>query len=218
MANEQRAMDRDQVIISVSGIRGVIGRGLTPELAATFAAALGTYLQGSRIVLSRDGRPSGDMLRHAVLAGLLSAGCDVEDIGIAPTPTCGLAIQRLSAAGAVQITASHNPAEWNGLKLFAADGRVLPAAEGNKVQSLFGARLLRRVAWNELGNVTERRHAEDWHRDRVLQLVDVTRIRARGFQTLLDANGGAGGPLGRQLLETFQAAPICHACDADGLF
>src|SRR5262249_45389474 len=103
MANEQRAMDRDQVIISVSGIRGVIGRGLTPELAATFAAALGTYLQGSRIVLSRDGRPSGVMLRHAVLAGLLSAGCDVQDIGGAATPTWGLTGRRLCAARVIQI-------------------------------------------------------------------------------------------------------------------
>ena len=111
MANEQRAVDRDQVIVSVSGIRGVIGRGLTPELAATFAAALATYARGGRVVLSRDGRPSGVMLRHAALAGLLSAGCDVQDIGVAPTPTCGLAIRRLHAAGGIQITASHNPAE-----------------------------------------------------------------------------------------------------------
>jgi phosphomannomutase len=208
----------DDLIVSVSGVRGIVGRGLTPEVVSTFGAALGAATAGGKIVLCRDGRPSGGMLRHAVLAGLLSAGCDVEDIGVAPTPTCGLAVQRLHAAGAIQITASHNPAEWNGLKLFGADGRVLPASEGEKIKALFDSRNLRRVAWNELGNVTERRHAEDWHRDRVLQLVDVTRIRSRGFRTLLDANGGAGGPLGRRLLEAFQAESICQACDADGFF
>src|SRR5689334_24732151 len=126
----------ERVIVSVSGVRGVVGGGLTPELAARFAAALGTVTGGARVVLGRDGRPSGAMLRHAVLAGLLGSGCDVEDVGVAPTPTCGLAVRRLKAAGGVQITASHNPAPWNGLKLFGPDGRVLPAAEGARIKAI----------------------------------------------------------------------------------
>src|SRR3954464_3700647 len=91
------------VIVSVSGVRGIIGRGLTPELACRFAAALGAHLNGGRVVLSRDGRPSGSTLRHGVVAGFLAAGCAVEDIGIAPTPTVGLAVRQLQAAGAIQI-------------------------------------------------------------------------------------------------------------------
>jgi phosphomannomutase len=208
----------NDLIVSVSGIRGVVGRGLTPEAAVAFAAALGTYTQGGRVVLSRDGRPSGTLLRHAVLAGLLAAGCDVQDLGVTPTPTCGFAVRRLQAAGGIQITASHNPAEWNGLKLFGPGGGVLTAAEGKKVQTLFEAGTFQWVAWDRLGNVTERREAEDWHRDRVLELVDVTRIRARQLLTFLDANGGAGGPLGRRLLEAFQSRPVCHGCYADGFF
>jgi phosphomannomutase len=206
------------LIVSVSGIRGIIGPGLTPEVATTFAAALGTYVQGGPVVLSRDGRPSGLLLRHAVLAGLLSAGCDVHDLGVASTPTFGLAIRRLEAAGGVQITASHNPAPWNGLKLFGPEGRVLTAAEGRQVQGLFETREFRRASWSELGTATERRQADDWHRDRVLELVDVPRIRAAGLRPFLDANGGAGGPLGRRLLEAFQCRPVCHGCDADGFF
>ena len=77
------------LIVSVSGIRSIVGEGLTAEAALAFAAALGTHVQGGRVLLSRDGRPSGKVLRHAVLAGLLGAGCDVEDLDIAPTPTCG---------------------------------------------------------------------------------------------------------------------------------
>src|SRR5262245_27215539 len=206
------------LIVSVSGIRGIVGDGLTPEVAVAFAAALGTHLQGGLVVLGRDGRPSGTVLRHAVLAGLLGAGCDVADLGVAPTPTCGLAVRRLQAAGAIQITASHNPAPWNGLKLFGPDGRVLSAGEGQKIQALFEKTPFRRAAWNALGNVTECRHAEDWHRDQVLQLVDVVRIRAAGLRTFLDANGGAGGPLGRRLLEAFQTQPVCQGCHADGFF
>jgi phosphomannomutase len=206
------------LIVSVSGVRGVVGRGLTPEVAASFAAALGTATGGGRIVLSRDGRPSGDMLRHAVLAGLLAAGCEVHDLGVAPTPTCGLAVRRLQAAGGVQITASHNPADWNGLKLFGPDGAVLTAAAGQRLKALFDAGDFRRVPWNELGTLTECRKADDWHRDRVLELVDVPHIRARGLRAFLDANGGAGGPLGRRLLEAFQCRPVCLGCHADGIF
>src|SRR5262249_43779841 len=125
------------LIVSVSGIRGVVGRSLTPAAATAFAAALGTATQGGPIVLSRDGRPSGDMLRHAVIAGLLATGCEVRDIGVASTPPFGVAIRRLQAAGGVQITASHNPAEWNGLKLFNRDGMVLPPTEGQCIQALF---------------------------------------------------------------------------------
>jgi phosphomannomutase len=211
-------MDRQQLIVSVSGIRGIIGQGLTPQKATVFAAALATFTGGGKIVVSRDGRPSGDMLRHAVLAGLLSAGCEVADLSVAATPTCGLAVRRLQAAGAIQITASHNPAPWNGLKLFGNDGRVLPAADGGRVQEIFESGALREVAWDQLGQVTECRHADDWHRDRVLELVDVTRIRARQFRTFLDANGGAGGPLGRTLLDAFQARPVCQGAEAHGFF
>jgi phosphomannomutase len=211
-------MNHQQLIVSVSGIRGVVGQGLTPQKATAFAAALATFARGGKIVLSRDGRPSGDMLRHAVLAGLLSAGCEVADLGVAATPTCGLAVRRLQAAGAIQVTASHNPAPWNGLKLFGADGRVLPAADGRRVQEIFESGAVREAAWNELGRVNECRHADDWHRDRVLELVDVTRIRARQFRTFLDANGGAGGPLGRALLDAFQARPVSLGAEADGCF
>src|SRR5437879_2290550 len=127
----------NDLIVSVSGIRGIVGQGLTAETALAFASALGTHLDGGRIVLSRDGRASGGMLRHAVLAGLLEAGCEVRDLGVAPTPTVGLAVRQLKAGGAIQITASHNPPEWNGLKLFDSRGRILSAFEGQLLRDRF---------------------------------------------------------------------------------
>jgi phosphomannomutase len=210
-------MDND-LIVSVSGIRGIVGQGLTPDAVLAFAAALGTHVRGGKVVLSRDGRPSGSVLRHAVLAGLLGAGCEVHDLAVAPTPTFGLAVKRLGAAGGVQITASHNPAPWNGLKLFGPDGGVLSPDEGKQVKAVFDGGAFRRAAWDHLGLLVEERRALDWHRQRVLELVDVVRIRARGLTAFLDANGGAGGPLGRKLLEAFQCRPVCQACDADGFF
>jgi phosphomannomutase len=206
------------LIVSVSGIRGVVGQGLTPQAALAFAAALGAHTGGGAIVVSRDGRPTGVMLRHAVLAGLLAAGCEVHDLGVAPTPTVGLAVHTLNAAGAVQVTASHNPAPWNGLKLFGPDGRVLSAAEGRKVAALFEAGAGRAVAANEVGSVRHYRQAEEVHSDRVLHLVDGARIRAGRFKALLDGNGGSGGSLGRRLLHSLAVEAVCQGCDADGFF
>jgi phosphomannomutase len=206
------------LIVSVSGIRGIVGEGLTAEAATAFAAALGTWAKGGQVVLSRDGRPSGAMLRHAVLAGLLGTGCSVADIGVAPTPTFGRAVRQLGAAAGVQITASHNPAPWNGLKLFGPEGAVLPPEEGRRVQELFDARAFRHARWDNLGSVTECRDALAWHLRRVLELVDADAVRARRLCVFLDANGGAGGPLGAMLLEELQTKPILHACGADGVF
>jgi phosphomannomutase len=217
--DREERMDTDAgLIVSVSGIRGIVGQGLTPEAALRFARAFAAHGGGGRIVLARDGRPSGAMLRHAVLSGLLASGCEVHDLAVAPTPTVGLTVRTLHAAGGIQITASHNPAPWNGLKLFGADGRVLPADQGRAVQRLFESSSARGVPFGELGTVQDYHRAEELHRDRVFQLIDVPRIRAAGLKALLDGNGGAGGPLGRKLLRALQVETTCHGCDADGFF
>jgi phosphomannomutase len=206
------------LIVSVSGIRGIVGESLTPAATLAFAQALGGHTGGGKMVVSRDGRPSGIMLRHAVLAGLTAAGCEVHDIGVAATPTVGLAVRHLQAAGGIQITASHNPAPWNGLKLFGPDGRVLSAAEGRKVQARFESGEGRHVPWDAVGRVRDYREAEELHCKRVLERIDVQRIRAAGLRAFLDANGGAGGPLGRRLLQALQVQTTGRGDEADGVF
>jgi phosphomannomutase len=206
------------LIVSISGIRGIIGKSLTPGTALAFASVLGGHTGGGKMVVSRDGRPSGIMLRHAVLAGLAAAGCDVHDIGVAPTPTVGLAVRHLQAAGGIQITASHNPAPWNGLKLFGPDGRVLSAAAGRKVQARFESGEARYVPWDAVGTVRDYREAEELHCNRVLEQIDVSRIRTAGLRAFLDANGGAGGSLGRRLLQALRIETTCCGGEADGVF
>ena len=110
------------------------------------------------------------------------------------------------------------PAPWNGLKLFGHDGAVLPPAEGKKVQAIYEQQAFRRAIWSEVGQSSDCAQALDWHRDRVLQLVDVERIRARRFRVLLDANGGAGGPLGLRLLQYLNCLTTPLGCEADGNF
>jgi phosphomannomutase len=127
-------------------------------------------------------------------------------------------VRHLQAAGGIQITASHNPAEWNGLKLFGADGAVLTAAEGLKVKSLFDRQAFRLAPADGLGTLTANGQGESWHRQRVLELADVTSIRSRKISVFLDANGGAGGPLGKSLLEALGCPIAVQGATADGVF
>jgi phosphomannomutase len=211
-------MPASDLIVSVSGIRGVIGDSLTPEPAGRFAAALGTFLHGGKVVLSRDSRPSGDMLKHAVLSGLLSVGCTVEDIGIAATPTVGIAVRQLHAAGAIQITASHNPAPWNGLKMFGSDGAVLPAALGQQVKMIYDSQAFHRATWDKLGSVRIPPGPDDDHLRLVLDNVSPSKIATGGFRVFLDANAGAGGPLGLKLLGELGCEVVQFGCEPDGHF
>lgn len=210
--------DSADLIVSVSGIRGIVGQSLTPQVALTFAEALAAHTGGGKVVLCRDGRPSGMMLRHAVLAGLEAGGCQVLDLGIQPTPTCGFAVRRLEARGGIQITASHNPAQWNGLKLFGPDGAVLSAELGQQITERFQARAFSRVSFDKLNPAVSVPDAGTWHRDHVLAQVDAERIRAARLKVFVDANGGAGGPLARSLLERLGCRLSELGCTADGVF
>ncbi len=188
-------------IVSISGIRGVVGDGLDPQFLVEFGCALGTLIDGGTVVLSRDGRSSGHMIRHAVLAGLTATGCRVLDAGVAPTPTCGVLVTDLKADAGLQITASHNPAEWNGLKPFGPDGAVFDEQQGARLLELLEARRFRLVRWGELGEVEALTDVAGPHVDRVLSLVDVEAIRRRRFRVVLDCNHGAGAVGGPALLE-----------------
>jgi phosphomannomutase len=206
------------LMVSVSGVRGVVGRGLTAEVAARFAAAFGSTVAGKTVVVSRDGRPSGEMLRHAVVAGLLEVGCTVEDIGIAPTPTCGFAVRQLKAAGAIQITASHNPAPWNGLKMFGPDGAVLSAEKGAVIRGLYEANDFPRARWNTIGGSRVPSDVQADHARAVLDSVSVALVASRVFRVVLDANAGAGGPLGTQLLQDLGCEVVQFGCEPTGEF
>lgn len=191
-----------ELIVSVSGVRGIVGHSLNPDDGVRFGLAYGNFLgDGKTVLLSRDGRPSGWMLGHAVTAGLLAAGCRVRDMGIAPTPTVGVAVRTHSAGGAVQITASHNPAPWNGLKLFGPDGAVLPPAPGLAIKERFLNAEFQRVGWDRLGKPESLAGTETVHAELAASLANREAVRQAGFRVLLDGNGGSGGPTGLRLLE-----------------
>ena len=113
------------LMISVSGVRGIVGDGLTPDVAVKFAQAYGSTFGPGPVVVGRDSRATGDMVKYAIWSGLISVGCDVIDIGIAPTPTTQIATEKHENVGGIIITASHNPREWNALKLLSPEGLFL---------------------------------------------------------------------------------------------
>jgi phosphomannomutase len=205
-------------ILSISGLRGVIGNGLDPEYLTRFAAALGTMFEGGTVVLSRDGRSTGEMIKHAVVSGLLATGCKVLDAGIATTPTCGVLVQHHGAAGGLQITASHNPIQWNGLKPFSVAGSVFDRVTGERLLSLLESQAFRYVTWDKLGTVETLTDPAGPHIDRSLRLVDVNRIKARKFKVVLDCNHGSGAVATPRLLEQLGCDVTVLGGIADGRF
>ena len=209
-----------KLMVSVSGIRGIIGQGLTPEVMLHFAQAFGTYVQGGKVVLGRDSRVSGDMLKKAVVSGLLSVGCDILDIGVCPTPTTQLAVETHQAKGGIMITASHNPIMWNGLKLIGADGLFLDAEQGETVVALSRNKQFTFAEWDNIGIVLPYTKAVDEHLEAILNLdyLDVAKIKERKFKVVLDCICGAGVEMVPQLLLELGCTIIPLNCEATGLF
>ena len=195
-------------IISVSGLRGIVGESLDPTLAIRFVAAYVAELdhQGlaGPLVVSRDGRATGSMLAAAIHSGINAMGRDVIYADVAATPTTGVLVRELQAAGGIQISASHNPPPYNGIKLFGRDGRVITAGEGQAVIGRYREFAVGELPWKshaEIGTWQHQAETTTAHLEKVLATVDVDLIRSRKFKVVLDSNHGAGGVLGRKLLE-----------------
>jgi phosphomannomutase len=212
------ANNRPEPIISVSGLRGIIGESLTPDLAARYVAAFSDELAEGPVVLTRDGRESGPMLVHAIKAALIACGRQVLDADVAATPTTGVLVKSLGASGGIQISASHNPPEYNGIKLFGSDGRVINAERGARVKKAY---LEGRSDWVPVAELGKEASIEDphlAHLETVLATVDVDAIRRRSFKVLLDSNHGAGSLLGQRLLEALGCQVVVLGAVPDGQF
>jgi len=215
-----------ELMISVSGIRGVVGLALTPEITLKFARAYGTFCrQGKespnkrpKVLVARDTRPSGAMFHHAVLAGLLDTCCEVIDLGIAATPTLQLAIFYHQADGAVAITASHNPQEWNALKFFQPNGMYLNKEKGEEFLAVVEKGEFTRSRWDTLGTWQEDTEATRRHLDRIETLVDVTAIRRRKLKVALDCCNGAASVISPLLLRELGCERVLINCDLSGHF
>lgn len=192
------------LIKSISGIRGTIGgasgENLTPLDIVKFTAAYATFIKESlriarpRIVLGRDARISGDMVHRVITGTLLGMGCDVTDIGMATTPTTEIAVVKENAQGGIIITASHNPKQWNALKLLNNKGEFLNAQEGERILHLVDTEKFLFSAVDDLGKVTQKQYLHE-HIQSILSLdlVDAQAIKAANFRVAIDSVNSVGG-------------------------
>jgi phosphomannomutase len=211
------ATDSEPLIVSVSGLRGVVGGALTADVAVRYVAAFAATLPPGPIVIGRDGRSSGPALSAAIVEHLVAAGRDVIDCGPAATPTVGIVVRERAAAGGIQISASHNPAKYNGLKLFSAAGRVLPAAAGREVLARYEAGPTPPAPSNRRGTI-ERFDGSTAHVRLVAATVDVAAIRRHRPRVWLDSGHGAGSCVARPLLAHLGCDLVLEGGEPDGLF
>jgi phosphomannomutase len=204
--------------ISISGVRGVVGDSLTPALLTRFAQAFGTYTGSGTVVVGRDTRTSGEMVRQAVIAGLLSSGCRVVDLDICPVPTVQLAVRHRRAQGGIAITASHNPAEWNALKFIGSDGLFLGAGTARELLDIYHQGEYVKVAGADMRSVERMTDGLDLHLKTILDAVGPLPAGPRRLRVALDACNGAGALIAPRLLEALGVDVVPINITPDGLF
>jgi phosphomannomutase len=212
------------LMVSISGIRGIVGESLTPEAVVRYASAFGVYCArahpgGGPVVLGRDGRITGGMITDLVASTLRARGLDVVALGICPTPTVQLAVEGMHAAGGIAVTASHNPVQWNGLKFMASTGMFLNGEENRAFWALAGDPAPY-ASWDHLGGFREDGTWLDRHIDAVLSLpcIDPDVIRRKKFRVVLDCVNAAGGVIVPRLLDRLGCDVIRMNCDVSGIF
>lgn len=218
------------LIKSISGIRGTIGgrpeNNLTPVDTVKFASAYGSYMQSQSkdtqltIVIGRDARISGEMIQNLVMQTLIGMGIDIIDLGLSTTPTVEMAVVDKKAQGGIILTASHNPKQWNALKLLDAQGEFLDAAAGAKILSLAETEDFNFAEVDHLGQIKQDKTAIDRHIQAVLAhpLIDLPAINAAGFTAVVDGVNSTGGIAVPALLEALGVKCFPLYCDPTGHF
>ena len=220
------------LIKSISGIRGTIGGkvgdNLTPVDAVKFASAYGTWLKNTngkddrnlKVVVGRDARISGPMIHNLVVNTLVGLGIDVVDLGLSTTPTVEVAVPLESADGGIILTASHNPKQWNALKLLNEKGEFLNGIEGEKILQIAEAEAFYFSDVDSLGEIVENDAYMDIHIDEVLNLslVDVAAVKAAKFKVVVDGVNSSGGIIIPKLLELMGVEVVKLYCEPNGHF
>lgn len=208
------------LMVSISGIRGLIGDGLEPEVIVKYTSAYAQFIGSGTVVVGRDSRISGEMVRSIVCGTLTAKGINVIDIGVCPTPTVQYTVKTLNAQGGIAISASHNPNEWNALKLLNATGQFMTPDENVKLQEIISNFNPVYKTWDKLGTYSLYKEGLERHKKDVLALpiLNVEAIRKRNFKVLLDCVNGAGYTVIPQLLRDLGCTVIERNCESTGIF
>ncbi len=189
--------------IGASGVRGIVGESLTPQLVTSFSAAFGNYCGAGTILIGTDPRPSREMVKQAAVAGLLSVGCTPVDAGIVPLPALMLHVRLAGAFGGIYVSAGHNPIEWNALRFIGSDGIVLRPNQSAELTDLYHQGVFSRVGAQEIADARVDDSTAARHRDAVLRVVDGDAIRTRRFKVAVDCCNGAASLATPSLLRAF---------------
>jgi len=208
-----------KLMISVSGIRGIYGESLTPDLAVKFAAKFGLICGGGKIVIGRDSRTTGEALMHAIVSGLLSVGCDVVNLGIVATPTVLLAVEESNASGGLAITASHNPQNWNAFKLVDQNGMFFFPERSEAYKASLETPITY-ANWDQMGKYEEDFDATERHLKKILNIpyLDIDKIKNKKFKVVIDSVNGAGGLISPLLLKRLGCEVIEMNSEPSGHF
>jgi len=202
--------------ISISGIRGIVGQSLTPQLLIKFSEAFSTYIGGGKIAVGSDTRPTATMVRNAVFAGLLSCGASPLNVGVLPIPSLQIFTKEKNLDGAISITASHNPIEWNALKLIRKGGHFLYPFEAEELLDVYYQGRFQRVSNPD--KIEQETDPFSIHQDKILKLIDTDMIRQKKIRVVVDPCGGAASPFVKGFLEALGAEVICLNCELTGRF
>ncbi len=207
------------LMVSISGIRGIIGDGLDADVLVKFTSAFADFISKGKIVLGRDARISGEMVNSIVTGTLLAKGLDVIDIGICPTPTVQYTVKKLKASGGIAISASHNPNEWNALKLLNSTGQFMSPDENKILMQILDSPKQGYKTWKNLGKRIIADGVKEHVKDVLsLDYIDVKKIRKRKFKVLADCVNGAGAYVIPDLLRKFGCEVIEMNCEKTGIF
>ncbi|MHC5083126.1 MAG: phosphoglucosamine mutase [Planctomycetota bacterium] len=214
-----------ELIIGISGMRGLIGENLFPETAASYGCAFGAFLKQRHaghekltVAIGRDSRPSGQMIFSAVAAGLAASGVDIVDLGICSTPGVGIMLRKLNCQGGVVITASHNPTAYNGIKLLLENGIAPPKEMAEQIIQMYHDRQFDLTDAMDCGHIAVNNQTHQIHVDKTLALIDQASIIDKKYKVVLDSVNGAGGPGGVMLLKALGCEIVEMNIDPTGLF
>jgi phosphomannomutase len=207
-------------MVSISGIRGIVGDGLDPKTIVEFASAYADFIGSGTIVIGRDSRITGEMVQNILTGTLVAKGLNVIDIGIVPTPTVQLTVKNHNAAGGIAISASHNPNQWNALKLLNGTGQFMTPDEHAQLKARMKTDIYLYKAWDKIGKVTAFPQAIDEHIAAVKKIscINVEAIRARKFRVLADCVNGAGYDVIPRFLEDLGCEVVKVNCESTGIF
>ena len=208
------------LMVSISGIRGIIGDGFDPPTIVKYTGAFADFIGKGNIVIGRDARSSGEMVNEIVSGTLLAKGLDVINLGICPTPTVQFTVNKRKANGGIAISASHNPNEWNALKLLNSTGQFMTPDENNQMLGMLNDEQNGFKTWDKVGIITQYSEGIRNHIDAILKMkhIDLESIRKRKFKVLADCVNGAGAYVIPELLKEFGCEVFELNCENTGIF